>query len=126
MLKTLPQSRSQAALLALIILQLVMLASLFSGTEPHPPRAIVLFGLGPFLAASLAIAGAAMVLGAASTGLGAVTSLVAAALSLISFGPQKWLDPSLGEIWPAVLVAEIAVLVLVAEVWLRQRAHKGA
>lgn len=114
MFATAPVSRSQAALLVLVVLQLVMLGSLFAQLPPHPPRTIPFFALGPFLGASVAIAAAAMVLGAAGTGAGKVMSLVAAAAALISFGPQKWLDPAIGEIWPAVLVAQIAVLVLIA------------
>lgn len=114
--------RAQAALLALIVLQLVMLAALYAQIPPHPPRVIAPFALGPFLGASLAIAGAAMMLGATRTGSGMASSLLAAALALVSFGPQKWLDPTIGEIWPAVLVAEIAAIVLVIESWLVWRA----
>jgi len=113
--------RAQAALLALIVLQLVMLAALYAQIPPHPPRVIAPFALGPFLGASLAIAGAAMVLGATRTGLGTVASLFAVATALVSFGPQKWVDPAVGEIWPAVLIAQVAAIGLVADVWLTWR-----
>ncbi|GAB1581901.1 hypothetical protein [Phyllobacterium phragmitis] len=116
-----PYARAHAALLALIVLQIVMLAALYTQTPPYPPRAIVLFALGPFLGASIAIAAAAMVLGATATRQGAIASLLTATLALVSFGPQKWSDPAIGEIWPAVLVAQVAVAVLLAEIFLRKR-----
>lgn len=122
---TSPETRSRAALLVLIVLQAVMLAALFAQIAPHPPRAVAPFALGPFLGASIAIAGAAIVLGAVRTGLGTAVSLAAGVLALISFGPQKWLDPAIGEIWPAVLIAELAVAVLVVET-LRARSARGA
>jgi hypothetical protein len=115
-------ARAQAALLTLIILQVVMLAALYTQTPPHPPRAIVLFALGPFLGTSISAAASAMVLGATATRQGMAAALLAAALALISFGPQKWIDPAIGEIWPAVLAAEVAVAVLVVETVLRKRA----
>lgn len=108
-------SRAQAALVVLLSLQLVMLGALYAQIAPHPPRAVAPFALGPFLGASIAIAGAALVLGATRTGIGTAVSLLAAALALVSFGPQKWFDPAIGEIWPAVLVAELAVLTLLVE-----------
>ncbi|WP_157017173.1 hypothetical protein [Mesorhizobium xinjiangense] len=116
-----PHARAQAALLALIILQVVMLAALYTQTPPHPPRAISLFALGPFLGASTAIAAAAMMLGATATRQGMIASILAAAFALISFGPQKWIDPAIGEIWPAVFVAEVAAAVLIVEAFLRKR-----
>ncbi|KXF77207.1 hypothetical protein ATN84_07275 [Paramesorhizobium deserti] len=122
MAATRPYARAHAALLALIILQIVMLAALYTQTPPHPPRAIALFALGPFLGASIAIAAAAMVLGAMATRQGTIASLLTAMLALVSFGPQKWGDPSIGEIWPAVLVAEIAAAVLIVEAFPGKRA----
>ena len=118
--------RAQAALFVLVVLQLVMLGALYAQVPPHPPRTIPLFALAPFLGASIAIAGAAMVLGGTRTGSGTAISLLAAVLALVSFGPQKWLDPAIGEIWPAVLVSEIAVVVLVAETYLGRLAYKAA
>lgn len=118
-------SRAQAALSVLIVLQLVMLGALYAQIPPHPPRAIPLFALAPFLGASIAIAGAAMVLGGTRTGLGTAMGILAAFLALVSFGPHKWLDPAIGEIWPAVLVVEIAVIVLAAEAYLGRSARKA-
>lgn len=45
----LPASAKNAALWVLITLQAVMLASMFAGLAPHPPRTIPLFALAPFL-----------------------------------------------------------------------------
>ncbi len=104
-------SRSQAALLVLIVLQLVMVGAMFAQIEPHPPRAIALFALAPFLGVAIAIAGAALMLGGTANTAGAAMTVLAGLLALVSFGPQKWVDPAIGEIWPAVLTAEIAAAV---------------
>ncbi len=98
----------QAALGALIGLQVIMLASLMTRTPPHPPVTIALFAMGPFLGCSVSVAIAAFVLAATGSRLSAVISVFAALLALISFGPQKWFDAAIAEIWPAVLVAQIA------------------
>jgi len=103
---------ARAALTALILVQAVMLASLMAGLEPHPPRAIALFAMGPFLASALATAAAALMMGATAGRAGRVLSLIAALQAMLSFGPQKWLDPNIAEIWPAVLTAEVAAVVL--------------
>jgi hypothetical protein len=101
-----------AALSALIGLQTVMFASLITQTPPHPPLTIPLFAMGPFLGCSISIAVAAMLLGATASRTGVVTSTLAAALALISFGPQKWFDPAITEIWPAVLLGQIAAVAI--------------
>ena len=103
-----------ACLATLIILQLVMLISLLVGLMPHPPRAIPLFAMGPFLGASLAVAAAAIIVGPLETRLGRALSGVAALCALISYGPQKWVDPAIAEIWPAVLTGEVASFSLLA------------
>ncbi len=102
-------SLSHAALGVLIVLQVVMLCALFTQTVPHPPLAVAPFALGPFLGASIAVAVAAFLLGAANSRLGMGVTILAAILALISFGPQKWIDPAIAQIWPAVLLGEIAV-----------------
>lgn len=33
--------------------------------------------------------------------------------ALVSFGPQKWLDPSIAQIWPAVALAQITCAILI-------------
>lgn len=97
-----------ASLAALIILQLVMFATLLAGLPPHPPRTIPFFAMGPFLGTSLAIATAAIILGPLETRLGRALSGGAALCALISYGPHKWFDPAIAEIWPAVLGGELA------------------
>jgi hypothetical protein len=102
----------QAALACLILLQGVMLASLLAGVAPHPPAATPLFGIGPFLGASLSAAVAALILGPMRGRAGPVMTGLAAAAALVSFGPQKYLDPQFPLIWPAVLAGQAAVVVL--------------
>jgi hypothetical protein len=116
------KSRSDAALCTLVVLQLTMLAALFTQTPPHPPVAVAPFALGPFLGASIAIAVAAIVLGATQTRLGTAVSLLAAGLGLVSYGPQKWVDPAIAQIWPAVLLGEIAAISLLADAIMSRRA----
>ena len=103
---------SQAALSAIIGLQTIMLTSLLAKLPPHPPLTTPLFAMGPFLAASISVAIAALVLGAAGSRAGAVTSIMAALLALISFGPQKWADAAIAQIWPAVLLGQVAAVVI--------------
>ena len=105
---------STAALSVLIILQLVMLTALYAGVAPHPPVATPLFGIAPFLGASMGAAAAAVVLGSNSSRAGRVLSLAATVMALISFGPQKYLDAQFGLIWPAVIAGQIASLAVVA------------
>ena len=111
-----PQTRRPAisALATLIVLQLVMLTALYAKTPPHPPEAIALFGMAPFLGASLSAALVAIVMGATETRTGKLFSLAACAMALISYGPHKYLDPQIGLIWPSVVAGQIAVLTLVA------------
>jgi hypothetical protein len=118
----------QAALACLILLQGVMFATMLAGIAPHPPASTPMFGMGPFLAASLSAAGAAAVLGPCRTRAGQVLALVAAAAALVSFGPQKYLDPQFGLIWPAVLAGQIAAGVILfggLRVLVAGRAHVG-
>ena len=68
--------------------------------------------MAPFLGASIAVTVAALMLGGVDSLIGRVTSATAVLLALLSFGPQKWLDPSIGRIWPAVLLAQVAVVVI--------------
>jgi hypothetical protein len=123
-LKSRPGAR--AALISLIVLQVTMLAALFTKTPPHPPLAVAPFALGPFLGASISVAAAAMALGATATRLGAVASVLAAALALVSFGPQKWVDPAIAEIWPAVLLGQVAAVVLCADAVVRRSVGSSA
>jgi hypothetical protein len=103
-----PDRPRQAALACLILLQSVMLAALHAGVAPHPPAATPLFGIGPFLGASLSAAVAALILGPAHSRAGRVLAGLAALAALVSFGPQKYLDPQFALIWPAVLSGQFA------------------
>ena len=115
------ESRSiTAALSALIILQLVMLGALYAQVPPHPPATIPLFAIAPFLAVALATAAAALIVGPVAGRTGRALSLLAALMALLSFGPQKYLDPQFPLIWPAVLAAQVAVIAVFAGVLFRQ------
>ena len=108
--------QANAALSALIILQLTMLGALFAQSVPHPPATIPLFGIAPFLAAALSAAAAAIIIGPLETAAGRVLSVLAALMALLSYGPQKYLDAQFALIWPAVIagqIAAVAVIVLV-------------
>ncbi|MGI9350024.1 MAG: hypothetical protein ACR2O3_00560 [Rhizobiaceae bacterium] len=115
-----------AAVATLIILQVVMLAALFAGTRPHPPEIIPLFGIAPFLAVSLSAAASAIVFRVTATNTGRVFCVLAALLALLSFGPQKYLDPQLGLIWPAVVVAQLAAIVLIYKAFRPHLSQSGS
>lgn len=115
-----------AALAVLLTLQVVMLAELFAGVPPHPPEQIALFGIAPFLSVSLATAVAALVVGPTDTLAGRSLSLLAGLLAMLSYGPQKYVDPQFPLIWPAVVVAQLAVVVLVMGVVLPSRSVRHA
>ena len=115
------ESRSiSAALSALIILQLVMLGALYAQVPPHPPATIPLFAIAPFLAVALATAAAALIVGPVAGRTGRALSLLAGLMALLSFGPQKYLDPQFPLIWPAVLAAQVAVIAVFVGVLFRQ------
>ncbi len=106
-----------AALATLIVLQLIMLSALYAGIKPHPPIATPLFGIAPFLGASVGIAlWAAIVQPLASTA-GRSLSVLAALLALVSFGPQKYFDSQFALIWPAVLLGQMSALVIFVQVF---------
>ena len=105
--------KANAALAPLIALQLIMLGSLYAGIAPHPPAAIPLFAMGPFLGASVGAAAAAMILRPGQSTLGRALALLAGAMALVSFGPQKYLDAQFPLIWPAVIAAQASVIGLV-------------
>jgi hypothetical protein len=107
---------STAALAVLIILQTVMLTALYAGVAPHPPVATPLFGIAPFLGASISAAVAAIILGGIPSRAGAALSLLTAAMALVSFGPQKYFDAQFGLIWPAVICGQIASLFVILNV----------
>jgi hypothetical protein len=102
-----------AALATLIVLQVTMLSALYAGIRPHPPEATPLFGMAPFIGASVSLALAAAIVGPGTTATGRVLSLLAAISALVSFGPQKYLDPQIGQIWPAVFLGQLAALSII-------------
>ena len=105
--------QANAALCALIILQLVMLGALFAQSAPHPPATIPLFAIAPFLAAALSVAAGAIITGPLDTTTGRVLSVLAALMALLSYAPQKYLDAQFALIWPAVITGQIAAIVLI-------------
>lgn len=105
--------QANAALCALIILQLVMLGALFAQSAPHPPATIPLFAIAPFLAAALSVTAGAIITGPLDTTTGRVLSVLAALMALLSYGPQKYLDAQFALIWPAVITGQIAAVALI-------------
>ena len=108
---------SIAALSTLIVLQLVMLSALYAGIPPHPPVSTPLFGMAPFIAASVSAAFSAILLGPLSGSAGRILSTIAVVFALVSFGPQKYFDAQFALIWPAVLSGQIAALTVLAQVF---------
>lgn len=104
----------QAACTVLWVLQIAMLLALYTQTAPHPPLEVRPFALGPFISTSIAIAIAASLLTKDKLTLaGKVLALLAAAFALVSYGPHKYFDPAFSLIWPAVICAQLAILVIV-------------
>ena len=103
-----------AAILVLLTLTGVMLLALFSRSLPHPPLEVPPFALAPFLGASLAIGAAAFHLLRQGARYGGTLAVFFALTALVSFGPQKYLDPEFSRIWPAVITAQIAVIAILS------------
>lgn len=109
-----PNHPVTAAIVVLLTLTGVMLLALFSRTAPHPPLDVPPFALGPFLGASLSIGAAAFHLLRQSARFGGSLALLFALSALVSFGPQKYFDPEISRIWPAVITAQFAVIAILA------------
>ena len=105
-----------AALATLILLQLAMLSALYAGIRPHPPVATPLFGIAPFLGASVSVALSAIIVQPLTTAIGRGLSVTAALMALVSFGPQKYFDAQFALIWPAVILGQLAALVIFVRV----------
>jgi len=105
---------ARAAILVLLTLTGVMLLALFTRTEPHPPLEVAPFALGPFFAASLAIGVAAFHLLPHRVRFGSTLAILFALTALLSFGPQKYVDPQFSRVWPALITAHIAVIAILA------------
>lgn len=110
MTNTSPKS-IRIALSGLVVLHAVMLMAMLARVEPHPPFSIAPFALGPFLGATIAVCVMAFQTGCDSRASVALT-LLACALSLVSFGPHKWFDPSFSQIWPGVVAAQACVVAI--------------
>lgn len=105
-----------AALVTLVLLQIIMLSALYAGIRPHPPEITPLAGIAPLLGAAISLAVSAVILQPLHTPAGRVLSVLAAVVALISFGPQKYFDPQFSLIWPAVTLGQIAAVVIFAHV----------
>lgn len=114
------------ALVTLIILQTVMLGSLYAGVAPHPPATIPMFAIAPFLAASLSAASGAFMAGPTTTKAGRLLSVLAAVCALLSFGPQKYADAQFYLIWPAVIAGQIAAAAIFYGVFRQARHNEQA
>ncbi len=117
---------SIAALSALIILQLVMLSALYASIAPHPPVATPLFGMAPFIAASVSAALAAILLGPVTSTTGRILGGIAVVLALVSFGPQKYFDAQFALIWPAVMCGQIAALTVLVQTFKASKSQQPA
>jgi hypothetical protein len=102
-----------AATIVLLVLTAMMVVAMVTETPPHPPLEVAPFALGPFFAASLAIGAAALFLVARGGRYGTAVVLLFIVTALVSFGPQKYLDPAFPRIWPAVITAQAAIAVLI-------------
>ncbi len=118
--------RLTAIALFMAIVQIAMLGALYSQTAPHPPLAVPPFAIAPMLSASIALC---LVLGwlAAQGDKGAVKliALPVILLALVSYGPQKYLDPAFPQIWIAVVPMQVATVAL-ALMSYRPTARKSA
>lgn len=121
-----PSYPATAAILVLLTLTGVMLLALFFRTAPHPPIEVPPFALGPFLGASLALGAAAFHLIREGGRHGGAIAVLFALTALVSFGPQKYLDPAFSRIWPAVITAQLAVAVILAWGFLASRRGRAA
>lgn len=91
-------------MIVLLVITGVMLLALVTRTPPHPPLEVPPFALGPFLGASLAIGAAALDLIRRDARHGTALAVLFALTALVSFGPQKYADPAISRIWPAVII----------------------
>ena len=115
-----------AALVTLIMLQAIMLSALYAGIRPHPPVATPLFGIAPFLGAAMSVAVSAVIAQPVATATGRWLALLAAVMALVSFGPHKYFDAQFALIWPAVVLGQLAAIVIFVRVYGRMRADRSA
>ena len=110
----------EAAIVALIILTVVMLLALFTRTPPHPPLEVPLFSLAPFLGGALAFGAASLLLARSGHVYAKPMIILFCMFTLVSFGPQKYFDPSFSRIWPAVICAQISMLTIFMQIFSRK------
>ena len=118
---------ASSCIYALIALQAVMLFSLFTKTAPHPPLAVPLFALAPFLGMSISLGVMAATLIHHRLKPGYIAAILFALASLVSFGPHKLLADELALIWPAVIfgLSTSLALVYLSAMSLRQDMSPG-
>ncbi|WP_425072622.1 hypothetical protein [Sagittula sp. S175] len=104
---------TRASLAVLMVIHLLMLFALYTLTAPHPPVAIPLFALAPFLSAFTAIAAATWIM--AERPIAVPLSILTALLAAVSLGPHKYFDPAFSGIWPAVLTGQVAIVALMTQ-----------
>ncbi|MDO6965428.1 hypothetical protein [Rhizobium alvei] len=107
---------AEASLTTLIIVQTVMLGALYAGVPPHPPQSTPLFAMAPFLALAISLAAAALIFRGANSRIFAWLGGLAAIAALVSFGPQKYFDPAIGGIWPAVVAGQVSATILLVSI----------
>ncbi len=107
-----------ACLIGLILLNLVMLASLLAGVEPHPPAVLgPLGGAGPFIGANIALSAVGAIYCWWGHRIGFMVAIVIVVLNFITFGPHKYFSETASLVFPAVTVGIIlSVALLVASV----------
>lgn len=105
-------SLTAAALYGLALLQLLMLLALMAALSPHPPAYTTPFAMGPFLASSITLSVVAALLESRKGLLAPMLAMVAAGLALLSYGPHKWFDAQIAQIWPAVLLGQLGAVVV--------------
>lgn len=108
-----------AALAALLVLDLGMFASMLAGIQPHPPGA-----RGPYIAATAALATAALWHAVAARG-GSVALLALTALAFIpGVGPHKFItEAAAPDLAPVIIVGTGAVVTLLV---VARRLHRLA
>ena len=106
------------ALVVLAILQGVMLAAMLARVPPHPPFSVGPFAMGPWLGACLAAIAVSLMSGPEDGRAGQGFALLSTVMALVYYGPHKWFDPAIGQIWPAVLAAQIACLTILFRIGL--------
>ena len=78
------------------------------------------------LGASLAIGAAALRVGPHGGLAGIGLAILFVVTALVSFGPQKFVDPAFSRIWPAVITAQGAIIVIAVSLIRRMIERRAA